>query len=70
MMYRFYVYLQRDIPAGMELRYSYGDAKNINLQWRNNAKFFWFFWETLFALFQQMFVADDIGNKLRYRQLY
>ena len=31
MMYRFYVYLQRDIPAGMELRYSYGDAKNINL---------------------------------------
>ena len=31
MMYRFYVYLQRDIPAGMELRYSYGDPKNINL---------------------------------------
>ena len=32
--------------------------------------FVWFFWETLFSLFQQMFVADDIGNKLRYRQLY
>ena len=35
----FYVYLQRDIPAGMELRYNYGDPKNINLQWRNNANF-------------------------------
>ena len=39
-----------DIPAGMELRYSYGDPKKVNLWWFNNVSFFVFLGNVIFAI--------------------
>ena len=38
------------IPAGMELRYSYGDPKKVNLWWCNNVSFFVFLGNVIFAI--------------------
>ena len=42
-----------DIPAGMELRYSYGDPKKLNLWWRNNVSFFVFPRNVFFRYFKK-----------------
>ena len=39
-----------NIPAGMELRYGYGDPKKVNLWWRNNVSFFVFLGDVIFAI--------------------
>ena len=46
-----------DISAEMELRYSYGDPKKVNLWWRNNVSFILLFREILVTLFQEKFTV-------------